>query len=374
MDDRVRRHAEILVEDCVEVEPGDMVEVAAPAVAEDLVVAVHEKLGELGARPTLTWRSSRANRAYARAMDEDDYTLLDHRLAGLEETDVYIGIQGDANVAETSDVPPENQTAARRANAEIQGQLAETRWVGTQYPAPGNAQKAGMSTEAYEDFVYRAVDRDWDEQREFQSQLVEILEDASEVRVVSGEETDLTMSVDGMLPENDADEANMPGGEVFTAPVPDSVEGTVHFDLPRMWRGEEILDARLTFEDGEVVDYSASQHEDALDEILGTDEGARRLGELGIGMNRGIDRFTYNMLFDEKMGDTVHVALGRAYEETVGENRERNDSSIHVDLITDVSEDSYIEVDGEVVQRNGTFVFEDGFEDGADRAESEAAA
>ena len=237
------------------------------------------------------------------------------------------------------------------------------RWVGTQFPASGNAQKAEMSTEAYEDFVYRAVDRDWDEQREFQAQMVEILDEASEVRIVSGEETDLTMSVDGMIPENDADDANMPGGEVFTAPVPDSVEGTVHFDLPRMWRGQEILDARLTFEDGEVVEYSASQHEDALDEILETDDGARRLGELGIGMNRGIDQFTYNMLFDEKMGDTVHMALGRAYEENVGEDRERNDSSIHVDMITDMSEDSYIEVDGEVVQRDGTFVFEDGFEE-----------
>jgi aminopeptidase len=363
MDERVRRHAEILVEDCVDVEPGDMVEVIAPAVAEDLVVAVYERLGEVGARPTLTWRNARASRAYARAMDEDDYTLLEHRLAALEETDAYIGIRGDRNIAEDSDVPPENTTAARRTNTEIQEQLAETRWVGTQYPAPGNAQKAEMSTEAYEDFVYRAVDRDWDEQREFQAQLVEILDGASEVRIVSGNETDLTMSVDGMTPENDADDANMPGGEVFTAPVPDSVEGTVHFDLPRMWRGKEILDARLTFEDGEVVEYSATQHEDALDEILETDEGAKRIGELGIGMNRGIDRFTYNMLFDEKMGDTVHLALGRAYEENVGEDRERNDSSIHVDMITDMSEDSFIEVDGEVVQRDGTFVFEEGFDD-----------
>jgi len=362
MDDRVRRHAEILVEDCAEVEEGDMVEVSAPAVAEDLVVAVYEKLGEVGARPTLSWKNPRASRAYARAMDEDDYSQLDHRLAALEETDAYIGITGARNVAEKSDVPPENQTAARRANAELQEQLAETRWVGTQYPAPGDAQKAEMSTDAYEDFVYRAVDRDWDEQRAFQAQMVEILEAASEVRVVSGEETDLTMSVDGMIPENDADDANMPGGEVFTAPVPDSVEGTVHFDLPRMWRGKEILDARLTFEDGEVVEYSASQHEEALDEILETDEGARRLGELGIGMNRGIDQFTYNMLFDEKMGDTVHLALGRAYEENVGEDRERNDSSIHVDMIVDMSEDSFIEVDGEVVQQDGTFRFEDGFD------------
>ncbi|AHG03635.1 aminopeptidase [Halobacterium sp. DL1] len=363
MDDRVRRHAEILVEQCATVEQGDMVRVNAPTVAEDLVVAVYEKLGEIGARPTLSWRNSRASRAYGRAMDPEEYTRPEHTLALLEETDAYIGINGARNMAETSDVPSENVTAERRENKDLQDALKETRWVGTMYPAPGNAQKAGMSTAAYEDFVYRAVDRDWDAQREFQAQMVEILDDASEVRIVSSEETDLTMSVDGMIGGNDADDNNMPGGEAFTAPVPDSVEGTVRFDKPRMWRGEEILDARLTFEDGEVVEYSARQKEDALEEILDTDGGARRVGELGIGMNRGIDRFTYNMLFDEKMGDTVHLALGSAYEENVGPDREQNESAIHVDMITDMSEDSFIEVDGEVVQRNGTFKFEDGFEE-----------
>jgi aminopeptidase len=362
MDDRIRRHAEVLVDQCAQVQSGDMVRVVAPPVAEDLVVAIYERLGEIGARPTLSWRGSRASRAYKRALDPDDAATSEHTLAAIKETDAYIGINGSRNVAETSDVSADVMTALRRANKELQDEFRETRWVGTQYPAPGNAQKAGMSTEAYEDFVYRAVDRDWDEQRAFQSQMVEILDEASEVRIVSGEETDLTMSVEGMIAENDADDNNMPGGEAFTAPVPDSVEGTIHFDQPRMWRGEEILDTRLTFEDGEVVEYSASQNEDALEEILNTDDGARRIGELGVGMNRGIDQFTYNMLFDEKMGDSVHLALGRAYEENVPEDREPNDSATHVDLITDMSEASFIEVDGEVVQRNGTFKFEDGFE------------
>jgi aminopeptidase len=118
----------------------------------------------------------------------------------------------------------------------------------------------------------------------------------------------------------------------------------------------------LRFEDGEVVEHSAEKNEDLLTEVLSTDDGANRLGELGIGMNRDIDQFSYNMLFDEKMGDTVHMAVGRAYEETVGEDNEQNESAVHVDMIVDMSEDSFIEVDGEVVQRDGTFVFEDGFE------------
>jgi aminopeptidase len=362
MDERVRRHADVLVDQCAEVEQGDMVVVSGPPVAEDLVVAVYERLGEIGARPTLSWNSARASRAYGRAMDPDDYQTSEHVLAQLEETDAYISILGSRNVAETSDIPPEATTAARRANKEIQETYKETKWVLTQFPAPGNAQKAEMSIEAYEDFVFQSVDRDWDEQRAFQQQMVDILQEGSEVRIVSGDDTDLTMSIDGMIAENDADDNNMPGGEAFTAPVPDSVEGTVHFDQPRMWRGEEILDARLEFEDGEVVDYEAAQNEAALEEILETDDGARRIGELGVGMNRGIDRFTYNMLFDEKMGDSIHLALGSAYEKNVGEDREHNDSAIHVDMITDMSEDSFIEVDGETVQRNGTFRFEDGFE------------
>jgi aminopeptidase len=363
MDDRIRRHAAILVDQCAEVEQGDMVVVSGPPVAEDLVVAVYERLGELGARPTLSWNSSRASRAYGRAMDPDDYQTAEHVLAQVESTDAYISILGSRNVAETSDIPTDASTAARHANKKIQEAYKQTNWTLTQYPAPGNAQKAEMSTEAYEDFVYQAVDRDWDEQRAFQQQMVDVLDAGSDLRIVSGEETDLSMSIDGMIAGNDADDTNMPGGEAFTAPVPDSVEGTVHFDQPRMWRGEEILDARLEFEGGEVVDYAATQHEDALEEILETDDGARRIGELGIGMNRGIDRFTYNMLFDEKMGDTIHLALGSAYEKNVGEDRERNDSAIHVDMITDMSEDSFIEVDGEIVQRNGTFRFEDGFEE-----------
>ncbi|WP_197052472.1 aminopeptidase, partial [Halobellus rufus] len=143
----------------------------------------------------------------------------------------------------------------------------------------------------------------------------------------------------------------------------EEVDGEVYFDMPLYRQGREIEDVRVRFEDGRIESYSAGRNEEVLTGILETDEGARYLGELGIGMNRAIDQFTYNMLFDEKMGDTVHMAVGSAYPETVGEENERNESAEHVDMIVDMSEDSVIEVDGEVVQRNGTFVFEDGFED-----------
>ena len=191
------------------------------------------------------------------------------------------------------------------------------------------------------------------------TQLVDILEGADEVRIRSGETTDVTMSIAGNPPLNDYGENNLPGGEVFTAPIPDSVEGEVLFDMPLYHQGREVTDVYLRFEDGDVVDHAAAKNEALLTEVLDTDEGASRLGELGIGMNRDVDRFTYNMLFDEKMGDTVHMAVGRAYEDTVGEDNERNESAVHVDMIVDMSEDSEIVVDGEQIQTDGTFVFEE---------------
>jgi aminopeptidase len=359
MDPRVHDHAEILVEHSTDVQPEDDVLVRAPPVAEDLAVAVMQKLGEVGANANLQLSSSRADRAYKRAMDAEDFELSEPRLAAIEETDVLIAIRGDQNTHETGDVPPEKNQAAARVNQPIQEAVMEKRWVGTQYPGPGNAQDAEMSTEAYEEFVYGAVNKDWEAQGEFQQQMVEILDPADEVRIVAGDTTDVTMSVDGMITKNDTAEHNLPGGEVFTAPVPDSVEGEVLFDMPVMAQGREVTDVYLRFEDGEVVEHSAEKNEEVLTSLLETDEGARRLGELGIGMNRDIDTFTYNMLFDEKMGDTVHMAVGRAYEDNVGEGRERNDSVVHTDMIVDMSEDSRIEVDGEVVQEDGTFVFEE---------------
>jgi aminopeptidase len=361
MDPRVHEHAEVVVDDCTAVEPGDNVIVQAPPVAEDLVVAVHELLGERGANPTLSWSSSRAHRAYMRAADADSFELPDHALAQMEAADVVIQILGATNTNETSDVPPEKTAARSRVRKPLQEAHMQTRWVLTQHPTPANAQEAEMSTEAYAAFVYDAVNKDWDAQHEHQAQLVELLDPASEVRIVSGETTDVTMSVEGNPACNDAGEKNMPAGEVFTAPLPDSVEGEVLFDKPLIVQGREVTDARLVFEGGEVVEHSAAKNEDVLTAMLNTDDGARRLGELGIGMNRDIDRFTYNMLFDEKMGDTVHMAVGKSIGESVGEANEGNDSSVHTDMIVDMSEDSYIEVDGEVVQRDGTFVFEDGF-------------
>ncbi|MGM0604182.1 MAG: aminopeptidase [Halobacteriota archaeon] len=360
MDPRIREHAETIVEHSVELRAGDDVVVQLPPEAEDLAVALFEQCGDIGANPVWIAGSGRANRAQLLAAGESLETPA-HQLAFYESADAFIIARGGANVTESSDVPPETNAAYRRAMKPVQNERLSKRWCLTQYPTSGHAQLAGMSTEGYENFVWDAVSIDWAEQRAFQQHMVEILDRADEIRITAGEETDLTMSVAGNSAINDDGKKNLPGGEVFTAPVKDSVNGTVYFDLPLYRYGREIEGVRLRFEDGRVVSHSAERNEELLSGILETDEGARYVGELGIGMNRAIDQFTYNMLFDEKMGDTVHMAVGSAYPETVGEENERNESAEHVDMIVDMSEGSTIEVDGEVVQRDGTFVFEDGF-------------
>lgn len=361
MDPRVREHADIIVSHSVELEEGDDVVIHAPPVAEDLVVALYERIGDVGANPISLFGSDRAQRAYLKARDE--FETPEHTLAMVKEADVHIAIRANRNVTETGDVDPETNAAYSKAVMPVREERLSKRWCLTQYPAPANAQLAEMSTAGYEDFVWDAVLKDWEEQRKHQEQLVEILDPAEEVRILSGDTTDLTMSIDGNPTKNDYGEHNMPGGEVFTAPQPDSVNGEVLFDKPLYHQGREVENVYLEFEDGVVVDHSATKNEEVLTEVLNTDENARRLGELGIGMNRDIDRFTYNMLFDEKMGDTVHMAVGRAYEDTVGKDNERNDSAVHVDMIVDMAEESRIEVDGETVQKNGCFIFEDGFEE-----------
>jgi aminopeptidase len=365
MDPRVEEHARTIVDHCLDIQAGDEVVIAAPPEAQDLVIALHDQLGERDAFPFHIGRfqDGPTNRAFLQHLDTDSFEDTPALLEAVADAaDCSIAIQAASNTHELADVSPNSQAAFQRLFEPIRDKIMESRWVGTQYPTPGNAQAAEMSTDAYEDFVYDAVNKDWAAQRKFQDKLVEILDDASHVHIVSGDITDVALSIDGMQAVNDYAEVNLPGGEVFTAPVVDSVNGEVYFDMPVMWRGSEIEGARLVFEDGEVVEHDAEKNEAMLTGMLEADENATRVGELGFGMNRDITQFTNNMLFDEKMGDTIHLALGHAYEETVGDGREQNESALHMDMIVDMSEDSYIEVDGEVIQRDGTFVFEDDFE------------
>ncbi|AXR76509.1 aminopeptidase [Natrarchaeobaculum sulfurireducens] len=363
MDERVREHAEVLIGWSARVEEGDDVVLSVGPDAHDLAVAVAEKLGERGANLLATYSSGEVTRAYLREYD-GEFDEPAHERALYEHADVVLSLGGGRNTSAMADVSGDTRQTYDTARAGVREARFDTRWVSTIHPTRALAQQANMAYEEYRDFAYDAILRDWESLAEEMGRMKDVLDGGSEVRLVSGG-TDLSMQIDDRTAVNSAasvayDSHNLPSGEVFTAPY--ATEGEVTFDVPMTIRGEPVRDVRLEFADGEVVDYDAEQGGEVIEAVLETDDGARRLGELGIGMNRGIDRYTDTILFDEKMGDTVHLALGRAYDACLPTGESGNESAVHVDLITDVSEDSRLEVDGETVQRDGRFRWEDGFE------------
>jgi len=363
MDDRIRKHAETLVDWSARIESGDDVVLSVDEGAHDLAVAVAEVLGERGANLVNVYRSDEIQRAYLRAHDGDFDDDPEYERVLYENADSVLVLGGTRNTAGQADVPDDRQQGFARAREGIREARLATDWVKTLHPTRALAQQAGMAFEEYRDFVYDATLRDWEALAEEMDRLKAILDDGSEVHI-DAPGTDLRLSIEGRTAVNSAasvayDSHNLPSGEVFTAPA--DAEGEVTFDVPMTVRGKTLRDIRLVFEDGEVVDHSAAAGEETLATLLDTDEGARRLGELGVGMNRGIDRYTDNILFDEKMAETVHLALGRAYDACLPDGEAGNDSAIHVDLIADTSEDATLSVDGDVVQRDGVFRWETGF-------------
>jgi aminopeptidase len=225
----------------------------------------------------------------------------------------------------------------------------DLKWVGCQFPTAALAQDAGMSLAEFEDFLYGACLLDWDAERERMSRYAALFDEADEVRILA-DETDLTVSLAGRMGFVDAGGANIPGGEFFYSPLEDSASGTIAFtEFPAVYAGREVKGIRLRFEGGKVVDASADTNEPFLIETLDQDEGARRLGELGIGCNPRITRYMRNTLFDEKIDGTVHLALGNGLPEVGGENV----SQLHWDIVKDLREGGRLELDGEVVQESG---------------------
>jgi len=366
MDPRVRDHAETLVDWSARIEPGDDVVVHVGEGAHELGVAVAAALGERGANLLARYRSGEMRRAYLRGHDgpfaEDPGFVREL----YERADSVLSLRGSRNTRATADVPDDRREAYTSARQGIREARLATDWVSTVHPTRALAQGAGMSYEAYRDFVYNAILRDWEGLAGEMSQLEDVLDAGSEVRLRKDDGTDLTLDIEGRTAVNSAasvayDSHNLPSGEVFTAPA--DATGTVVFDVPMTVRGRRVRDARLTLEDGVVVDVAAAEGEDTLESIVGTDSGSRRFGELGIGMNRGIDRVTDQILFDEKMAGTVHLALGRAYDACLPADETGVESAVHIDLITEMERgETRLDVDGEPVQRDGRFRWEAGFD------------
>ncbi|HON43583.1 MAG TPA: aminopeptidase, partial [Bacillota bacterium] len=329
MDPRVEKLAEILVDYSVGVRKGDVVMVGADVDGAPLAKAVYRRVLQRGGFPRLRVYLPEVTRIYfEEASDEQLGTLLPIDLDEYEASQCLIRISAPANLAETANVDPGKQSARRRTMKPVSDYVmaGKVRWCGCNFPCNALAQKAEMSLEEYEDFVYGATNVDWAALSREQEAIKQLFDGGRQVHLI-GEGTDLTFSIEGRPGVNCDGHYNMPDGEVFYSPVEDSAEGYITFSYPAIYMDREVEGVRLTFSQGKVVEARAAKNEEFLLKMLDTDPGARRIGEFGIGTNHGITKFTRDILFDEKIGGTIHLALGQSYPEAKGEN----DSAIHWD-------------------------------------------
>jgi aminopeptidase len=364
-DPRVDALAQILVRYSTRVQKGDVCSIASTTAAEPLVQAVYEEVLRAGGLPVMQLQTSGAQASfYELAGDEQLDWIAPTTEWAVEHADAHISIMASLNTRELSGVDPKKQARVQRARKPIMEtsmrRAAEDsyRWALTLFPTNAYAGEAGMSLPAYEDFYYAAclaVNGDpvnaWERQSEETRRLTEWIEGREEVRI-QAEGTDVTLNVAGRHWIASAGKHNMPDGEFFTGPVEDSANGTIGFSFPASYAGRTVSGVRLRFEDGKVVEATADQGEDFLHEMLDADDGARRLGELGIGTNFGIATGTREILLDEKIGGTIHMAVGMSYPETGGENN----SAVHWDMVCDLRQGGSITVDGAELQRDGRFV------------------
>jgi aminopeptidase len=351
--------ARLLVGYCLEVQSGQQVIVRSTTLAAPLLLEVQREILEAGAWPLLRTEIPGQTAAYYRHAGEahlDGYAAL--AMEEARKADASLAIQAPENTRALASIDPEKLRRSALGRAPIRREALKRRWCLTVWPTEALAQEAGMSLADFTAFVEKALflDREdpvtaWGGLRRFQAQLIERLSKASELRI-EAEGTDVTLNVKGRTWVNSDGKRNMPSGEVFTGPHETSANGTITFDVPSSPAGVHVQGVELTFRDGEVVSARAQQGDDYLQRALQTDDGARRLGELGIGTNFGIDRPVGTILFDEKIGGTVHLAVGRSYPETGG----TNESALHWDLIRDLRRGGRITADGELVQVDGRFV------------------
>jgi aminopeptidase len=364
-DPRVDNLARILVRYSTEVKEGETCVIEGPTAGEPLIAAVYEEVLSAGGHPILAVSlQGQLPVFFEHASDAQLEWISPLAEWAAEEADCRIAIGADTNTHELSGVDPERQmkrrAASRRLMEVVMRRSAEGghRWVYTLYPTEAFAADAEMSLREFEDFYYAACLADdsdsiegWARASKECDRLAEWIQGHEEVRV-KAPGTDIRLGIAGRKFIAADGKRNMPDGEFFTAPIEDSVDGEVSFHLPAMIGGREVAGAKLRFESGKVVDASAERGEEFLISLLDTDDGARRLGELGIGTNYAIDRGTRDVLLDEKIGGTVHMAVGASYPECGGSN----ESAVHTDLVCDLRLGGRIDVDGEPFQEDGRFL------------------
>ena len=358
-DPRVENFAKVLVRYSIYAQKGETIGVEGPDTTAPLMAAVYEELLRAGAFPVIRMSPVGLTEIFMKNGQDIHFDRLPaFEMAYARAVNGTIRVMGSNNTRALSGTDPTRMARFAKARKPVRKILLAKKWSLTLFPTEAYAQDAEMSLREFEDFVYRAnllhledPVAAWQAEEVKQKKLISKLRNADEVRIV-GPGTDLKMSVKGRTFIPSVATHNVPSGEIFTGPVESSAEGTIRYDFPVCEGGREIDGIRLVFKKGLVVEATAEKNQDYLRKMLDMDPGAKRLGELGIGTNYDIQRFIKNILFDEKIGGTIHLALGESYAETGGKNK----SALHWDMIKDLRQDGALYVDGKLFQKNGKFV------------------
>ena len=364
MDPRIDKLAKVLLNYSLKLKKGQILLIKGETVAMPLIKAAYAEAVRIGALPEVQILIPDNEEMFLKNASEEQMKFISPiSRTRVNKIDAYLGIWGTENSRYLSSVDSKRQARFYKYQKPMKERFfkrvanKELSWVGTQFPTLADAQEADLSLSDYADFVYRAGHihsadpvKHWKKVHSDQQRLVKILNRFSTLHI-QAPGTDLKLRIKGRKWVNCAGTENFPDGEIFTSPIENSAEGVIHYSYPAVYAGREVEDVRLEFKKGKVVKETAAKNLKFLTDMLNSDKGARFLGEVAIGTNYEIKRFSKNTLFDEKIGGTCHLAVGEGFEESGGKNR----SAIHWDMVCDLKKDSEIKADGKVIYRNGKF-------------------
>ncbi|MBQ6804209.1 MAG: aminopeptidase [Clostridia bacterium] len=356
-DPRMLKLAHNLINYSCRLQKGERVLIEATGIPEEFVCALIDEAYAAGGIPLVQINQPKVQRALLMGCNEEQMDLMaKYDSLRMKDCQAYIGVRGGENAFEQSDVPGEKKMLyglnyAEKVHSKIR--VPETKWVVLRYPLPAMAQQANMSTEAFEDFYFDVCTMDYAKMSRAMDALVKRMESTDQVHIV-GPGTDLTFSIKGMPAIKCAGELNIPDGEVFSAPIKDSVNGVLTYTAPSLYQGVRHENVKLTFKDGKIIDQDGSAPE-ALKAVFDTDPGARYVGEFAIGVNPFITKAMLDTLFDEKIAGSFHFTPGNCYDECPNGNK----SAIHWDLVciqTPEFGGGEMYFDGELIRKDGLFV------------------
>lgn len=353
VDPRIQKAADILVNYSTKIKEGEYVQIITSPAAQELTLEIYKKALQKGAYVTIKNSMPGSTAVYYKYASKKQ---LEHfpeiSFAEIKKTNVIIAISAPENTRELTNVDPKLISLRQKITNKIdEWRVKHTRWVLFDFPTQALAQEAEMSLPEFEDFVYSATNVDWEKESLRLNKICELVNKTDKVRIVS-KDTEISFSIKGRNCVAGDGSCNMPDGEVYTSVVENTANGKISFTYPTIYGSRELEGVVLEFKGGKVINATAKKNQDFLNAMLDQDKGARYIGEFGIGLNYNIKKHIKNILFDEKIGGTIHLALGRSYEECKGKNK----SVLHWDMICDLRSGGKLYFDGKLVYKNGNLV------------------